>query len=78
MMRIAEFAAQNLANTVWALAKISMRDLPLLELIAMCVAEVAEWDTQGLANTAWSFATLKFRNEQVLMALAAQTTAKQK
>lgn len=56
---ITAFGPQNLGNTAWAFATLSIVDIPLLNAIAVCaMRNIAEFVSQGLGNTAWVYSTL--------------------
>jgi len=67
----AEFAAQGLANTVWAFATLGVLDQPLVGAIAAEVTlRSSTFTSQGLTNTAWAFASVGFRNKPLMEAIA--------
>ncbi len=57
---MSNFTARNLANTLWALAKINLD--PGLELLTALAGEatekIANFNAQNIANTLWAFASL--------------------
>ena len=58
--RAGELSARNVANILWALAKLGHR--PKEAVLATCAARAAarahEANAQNIANTLWAFATL--------------------
>jgi len=56
----AKFTARNLANALWALAKMMINpgEKFLTVLRDETLKKVAEFNAQNLANTLWAFATL--------------------
>ena len=54
------FSARNIANTLWALAKMMHNpgDTFLNSLGAEAAQKVADFNPQNHANTVWAFATL--------------------
>lgn len=72
-----DFKAQELANTVWAFAKLQYRDDPLMARISEeAVSRLSdpgraeEFDSMCIASITWAFATLGCWNEQLLGAVA--------
>ena len=55
-----DFTARNIANTLWALAKMAHHpgDTFLDRLGAEAAKKVTEFNAQNHANTVWAFATL--------------------
>ena len=54
------FPARNLANTLWAFARLGHNPgVPLLQALAEeSVKKLAGFNAQNLANTLWAFANL--------------------
>jgi len=70
--KVPQLQPNHLTNTVWALAKLGLRDEPLLDAIA--AASLARMDsaaTPELALTLWAFASLEVNNHTLLDAIAA-------
>ena len=48
-------------NIAWAFATLSIRDLPLLDVIAKeAIQRITHFNVQGMANTAWALAKARF------------------
>lgn len=48
-------------NIAWAFATLSIRDLPLLDVIAVeAIQRITHFNVQGMANTAWALAKARF------------------
>lgn len=59
LAKIREWIPQEMANTAWSLATLSITDETLLSSIAAeAIKKISEFSTQHLSNTVWSFATL--------------------
>jgi len=62
---------QNLSNTVWAMATISLRDQPLLSAIArQATLKIKHFTAQPLSNTIWAFATMHLRDAPLSEAIS--------
>ena len=58
--RVAEFNAQELANTAWAFATATHRDDKLFAAVAKVAdRRLSEFNAQELANAPWVLATMK-------------------
>jgi len=67
---------QSLASTAWSIAKLQVKDAPLLTSIAAAaLAKLSEFGTQEMSNTAWSFAKLSLCHVPFLDAIAAESRA---
>ena len=67
---LGEFNAQELANTVWAFAKLEAHDDALLEAVAPRALEILDqFNAQELANTWWAFAKLDAGHESLMDSL---------
>eukprot|EP00747_Dinoflagellata_sp_TGD_P128274 gnl/TRDRNA2_/TRDRNA2_174504_c2_seq6.p1 gnl/TRDRNA2_/TRDRNA2_174504_c2~~gnl/TRDRNA2_/TRDRNA2_174504_c2_seq6.p1 ORF type:complete len:152 (-),score=11.86 gnl/TRDRNA2_/TRDRNA2_174504_c2_seq6:70-525(-) len=65
-------ATQNLSNTAWAFAQLSLMHGPLLDAIsASAIHRIDEFVSQQLANTAWAFACLGKLDAPLSAAIAA-------
>ena len=59
-----EFNSQELANTVWALAKLERRHDVLMTVVAStATVMLKEFNSQDLASTIWAFAKVEVRHE---------------
>ena len=68
--RVSEFNAQDIANTVWAFAKVKLLDEKLFAALAReAERRVRELNAQDLANMAWAFAKVNQSDETSLSAL---------
>lgn len=57
---LTEFYPQDLANTAWSLATLTMKDMPFLNAIAASALPLlSEFRPQNLTNIAWAFAVLE-------------------
>lgn len=72
--KLSEFDEQALSTTMWALAKLTIRNQTNQMLIDAIVRELLNRDAnlhqQGLANISWSCATLRIGDSALLSALA--------
>ena len=72
----ATFNAQEVANTVWAFAKVEFLDERLLDALArrLMHPEILETvNSQNIANTVWAFANMGALNMDLMKAVAART-----
>ncbi|KAJ1446586.1 hypothetical protein M885DRAFT_244102 [Pelagophyceae sp. CCMP2097] len=54
--RLGRFNSQELANTVWAFAKVDYKDQSLFDAVATeALKKVAQFNAQELANTVWAY-----------------------
>ena len=59
--------AQNLANTVWAFAKLEMREVALTNVVSSNAVSrrasetLEEFNVQNLTNMVWAFAKLEIK-----------------
>ena len=68
-----EFNAQNLANMVWAFAKLEMNEEALMKAVGRRALEtLGEFNAQGLATMVWAFAKLRVNDAELLRALASR------
>ena len=75
--RVAEFNAQDLANTAWAFAKACHEDALLFAALARASARrLDDFNPQDLVNTAWAFAKLGQLDAPLFAALARSLTAR--
>ena len=66
-----DFNSQNLANTAWAFATASQKDLSLFAALAIAAQRrLGDFNPQGLANTAWAFATAGQTDALLFVALS--------
>ena len=66
-----QFNAQELANTMWALAKLGVKEDELMKAVARRALEIlGEFNAQDLANTVWAFAKLEMKEEALMKAVA--------
>lgn len=74
--RVQQFGSQELSNTVWAYATLSIKDHPLFDAIAQAAIAVHHtFVPQHIANTVWSFAEI-FVWHNPLMNVLPMTTAR--
>ncbi|CAJ1383487.1 unnamed protein product [Effrenium voratum] len=70
LQRLASGEARNLANTAWAMACISCREKPFLDLSEELVyMKAAELKPQEVSNLAWAFATLRYGTAPLMLFL---------
>lgn len=70
---IDSFRPAQLANTIWAFAKLGLRHEPLLLAAAVRVREKAsDFNARDVSSMAWSFAKLDVREECLFRALSEQ------
>jgi len=68
---IADFSPQHLGNTVWAFAKLSVANEPLIPAIAAAaIARLSQFGPQEITNTVWACAVLGYVNLPLLDALS--------
>ena len=68
---LGEFDAQGLANTVWAFAKLEMKEEALMKAVARRALEILEeFNAQNLATMVWAFAKLRVKHAELLRAVA--------
>jgi len=74
MLIVSEFAAQELANTVWAFAHVEMKDVPLVHSLAIeAQQKMMTFRAQDVANTVWAYAVLEIGYEPLADATACRT-----
>lgn len=56
---------EQLAATVWSLARSSLRHLSLESAVEACLAQMSEFGPQELSNTAWAVAIIQIQNAQL-------------
>lgn len=72
---ITEFSGQNLSNTVWAFARCSLDDAPLMQSIAKEVTpKLNSMSAQHLSNTAWACEHMGRADKPLPNSLAAGST----
>ena len=60
-----------MANTVWAFAKLEVKDEALMGAVARRALEMLrEFKAQELANTVWAFAKLEVKDEALMGEIA--------
>ena len=65
------FDAQNVANSLWALATLAAEDADVINALSQaCVDRVKEMNPQGAFNALWSIETLKVSNDRVITTLS--------
>eukprot|EP00439_Symbiodinium_sp_Y106_P066261 s47_g10.t1 len=73
---LAEFGPQAAANTLWALAKLSCKDSPLLQNVCGKTSQLIPLCTgRHLSNVAWSMATLSQNDAMLLSAISLHMAA---
>ncbi|KAJ1450646.1 hypothetical protein M885DRAFT_42822 [Pelagophyceae sp. CCMP2097] len=71
--KIAEFKPQELANTVWAFAKVGSKSPALFDAVsAESVRQIGAFKAQELANTVWAFAKSGYEAAALFEAVAAE------
>ena len=57
---MSKFTARNLANALWAMAKINLNpgEEVLSALSNEAIKKIADFNAQNIANSLWAFATL--------------------
>eukprot|EP00933_Yihiella_yeosuensis_P041459 TRINITY_DN35854_c0_g1_i1.p1 TRINITY_DN35854_c0_g1~~TRINITY_DN35854_c0_g1_i1.p1 ORF type:complete len:260 (-),score=37.56 TRINITY_DN35854_c0_g1_i1:560-1339(-) len=69
--QITELRVQQLANTIWALARVQVRNQPITAAIAeSSVRNCRQFGPQECANIAWSCAKLEFCDDSLLEAIS--------
>ncbi len=69
--QMCEFKLQQLANTAWAFATVSLSDEKLLTALArVALRRMSKFNAQDLANTAWAFTTMNLSDERLFSAFA--------
>ena len=64
---LGEFNQQDLANTVWAFAKLEMMEGALMKVASERTREILrELNPQNVANAIWAFAKLEMREEALV------------
>ena len=73
-LRVRDFEAMAIANTVWGFAKTTLRD-DLFEVFATEVLRrgLTDFDSQNIANTAWAFAKAQVVILALFQAIASET-----
>jgi len=72
-----EFRIQQLANTVWAFARIAVDNVPLQAAIsAPSISRIDEMEAQECANIAWAFAKLNIADVPLFDALSSASIPK--
>eukprot|EP00434_Breviolum_minutum_P005198 symbB.v1.2.004583.t1/scaffold261.1/size248783/11 len=67
---------QEIGNIAWAFATLSIRDLPLLDVIAVeAIQRITHFNVQGMANTAWALAKVSYQNMPFFHCIAANAMA---
>jgi len=78
LQQLEDFKPQNVANTLWALAKMRVEaDKRLLRALSLrATASAADFKPQEVANTLWAFATMGVKaDKRLLEALSHRATA---
>jgi len=66
-----EWHPRDLANTVWAWARLVVLDRPLLDAISEAsLAKIDRMNQQDLSNTAWAYAQLEMQEVPLIYAIA--------
>lgn len=75
--QVRNFQPQNLSNTAWAVAMLSLRfQEPLLSsILSLGWPLVVSFDCQGLVNLAWAFSSLPRMDIHVMNAMSKLETA---
>ncbi|XXQ37185.1 RAP domain-containing protein [Plasmodiophora brassicae] len=70
------FDAEDVANTAWAFAALSIKNHDLFNALAnRALSIMTEFKAHGVASTAWAFATLSIENRDLFSALADRALA---
>jgi hypothetical protein len=74
LQQLPEMQPQAVANTMWGLAKLEVKNcVPLCTAIAQTVPQsVGEYRWQELCNLLWAFSCLRYRPDDLLVAVEAR------
>lgn len=77
MKKLRQFLPQEITNTAWAFATLSVSNTSLfLEISVKVLPRIGEFDPQGLSNLTWACATVSFHDSALMSALSSESIAK--